>query len=267
MSKALTGLGVVACLCAPIGGWLADALGWRSALLALTAYALLTLAMVWRHLPESLPQPNPQALRPAILLRTWGRVLRHPTFWAYSLLTTASYGGLFVFLASSSFIFIEVLGLERTRYGAVLFSTGVAYFAGTFLCRALMARFGLTRTVAIGGLLSVSGGGLVMAVAAAGWHTPLALLPPFYLFMLGHGIHQPCGQSGCVAPFPDAAGVASAFNGFMMMLVAFATGAWVSAQLNGTVWPLVQGVGLFSVLLGAIAWGLVQKFGHPDANT
>ena len=267
MSKALTGLGVVACLCAPIGGWLADALGWRSALLALTAYALLTLAMVWWHLPESLPQPNPQALRPAILLRTWGRVLRHPTFWAYSLLTTASYGGLFVFLASSSFIFIEVLGLERTRYGAVLFSTGVAYFAGTFLCRALMARFGLTRTVAIGGLLSVSGGGLVMAVAAAGWHTPLALLPPFYLFMLGHGIHQPCGQSGCVAPFPDAAGVASAFNGFMMMLVAFATGAWVSAQLNGTVWPLVQGVGLFSVLLGAIAWGLVQKFGHPDANT
>ena len=267
MSKALTGLGVVACLCAPIGGWLADALGWRSALLALTAYALLTLAMVWRHLPESLPQPNPQALRPAILLRTWGRVLRHPTFWAYSLLTTASYGGLFVFLASSSFIFIEVLGLERTRYGAVLFSTGVAYFAGTFLCRALMARFGLTRTVAIGGLLSVSGGGLVMAVAAAGWHTPLALLPPFYLFMLGHGIHQPCGQSGCVAPFPDAAGVASAFNGFMMMLVAFATGAWISAQLNGTVWPLVQGVGLFSVLLGAIAWGLVQKFGHPDANT
>ena len=111
MSKALTGLGVVACLCAPIGGWLADALGWRSALLALTAYALLTLAMVWRHLPESLPQPNPQALRPAILLRTWGRVLRHPTFWAYSLLTTASYGGLFVFLASSSFIFIDVLVL------------------------------------------------------------------------------------------------------------------------------------------------------------
>ena len=104
-------------------------------------------------------------------------------------------------------------------------------------------------------------------VAWMGWHQPLALLAPFYLFMLGHGIHQPCGQSGCVAPFPDAAGVASAFNGFMMMLVAFATGAWISAQLNGTVWPLVQGVGLFSVLLGAIAWGLVQKFGHPDANT
>ncbi len=30
MSKALTGLGVVACLCAPIGGWLAD--GWAGAL-------------------------------------------------------------------------------------------------------------------------------------------------------------------------------------------------------------------------------------------
>ena len=50
---------------------------------------------------------------------------------------------------------------------------------------------------------------------------------PFYLFMLAHGVHQPCGQSGAVGPFPQAAGAASALNGFLMMLAAFAMGGWL----------------------------------------
>ncbi|PVY56163.1 MULTISPECIES: multidrug effflux MFS transporter [unclassified Simplicispira] len=263
MSKALTGLGLVACLCAPLGGLLTEWLGWRAALMALTAYALGTLALVALRMPETLVQRNPRALQPGTLLRTWALVLRHPTFWAFSLLTTAAYGGLFTFLAASSFVFIEVLGLTRTQYGWVLLSTALAYFVGTFVCRYLLVRHGLRRTVALAGVLSLSGGSLMALVAAMGWHQPWALLLPFYLFMLGHGIHQPCGQTGAVGPFPQAAGVASALNGFMMMLAAFAIGGWVGTHLNGTVWPLVHGVLFWSVLLAAIAWTLVQKFGEP----
>ncbi|MCZ2405771.1 MAG: multidrug effflux MFS transporter [Burkholderiales bacterium] len=266
MSKALTGLGLVACLCAPLGGLLTVWLGWRAALLALTAYAVATLALVALRMPETLARPNPQALRPAVLLRTWAMVLRHPTFWAFSLLTTAAYGGLFTFLAASSFVFIEVLDLSRTQYGWVLLSTALAYFAGTFVCRALLARWGLRRTVALAGLLSLAGGSLMALVAWGGWHRPMALLAPFYLFMLAHGIHQPCGQTGAVGPFPQAAGVASALNGFMMMLAAFAIGRWVGAHLDGSIWPLVHGVGFWSLLLAAIAWTLVQRFGDPRAH-
>ncbi|OJX35688.1 MAG: Bcr/CflA family drug resistance efflux transporter [Burkholderiales bacterium 68-12] len=266
MSKALTGLGLVACLCAPLGGLLTVWLGWRAALLALTAYAVATLALVALRMPETLAQPNPQALRPAVLLRTWAMVLRHPTFWAFSLLTTAAYGGLFTFLAASSFVFIEVLDLSRTQYGWVLLSTALAYFAGTFVCRALLARWGLRRTVALAGLLSLAGGSLMALVAWGGWHRPMALLAPFYLFMLAHGIHQPCGQTGAVGPFPQAAGVASALNGFMMMLAAFAIGRWVGAHLDGSIWPLVHGVWFWSLLLAAIAWTLVQRFGDPRAH-
>ena len=145
MSKALTGLGIVACICAPMGGLLSEWLGWRAALLALTVYAVVTLALV----------------------------------------------------------------------------------------------------------------------AWMGWHQPWALTLPFYLFMVGHGIHQPCGQSGAVGPFPKAAGVASALNGFMMMLAAFAIGGWLGMRLDGTVWPLVNGIWFWSVALAVISWTLVQKFGAP----
>ena len=263
MSQAFTGLGIIACLCAPLGGLLSEWLGWRAALLALAVYAAATLALVAVRLPETLQHPNPRALHPATLVRTWRTVLRHPTFWTFSLLTTATYGGLFTFLAASSFVFIEVLGLTRTQYGWALLSNALAYFAGTYVCRYLLARHGLRRTVVLGGWLSVGGGTLLALVATLGWHRPWALLLPFYLFMLGHGIHQACGQTGAVGPFPQAAGVASALNGFMMMLAAFATGAWVGAHLDGTVWPLVQGVWFWSLVLGAVAWVLVPRFGEP----
>ena len=263
MSKSLTGLGIVACICAPLGGLLSQWLGWRAALFALTLYAIATLALVAWRMPETLMQRNPRALQPAMLVHHWMMVLRNPTFWAFSLQTTASYGGLFTFLAASSFVFIDVLGLTRTQYGAVMASACAAYFAGTFVCRGLLARHGLQRTVAIAGGLSLAGGTLMAVVAFAGWHKPWALMAPFYLFMLGHGIHQPCGQSGAVGPFPRSAGVASALNGFMMMLVAFGIGGWLGVALDGTVWPLVGGIWFWSVALATISWTLVQQFGEP----
>ena len=261
MSKALTGLGIVACLCAPLGGLLSQWLGWRAALLALTVYAVVTLSLVALRMPETLARRNPQALQPRALVGTWLHVLKSPTFWAFSLQTTATYGGLFTFLAASSFVYIDVLGLTRTQYGWVMASACVAYLAGTLLCRRLLARQGLLRTVAVAGALSVAGGTLMAGVALLGVRQPWALLLPFYLFMLGHGIHQPCGQSGAVGPFPQAAGVASALNGFMMMLAAFGIGAWLGMRLDGTVWPLVNGVWFWSVVLALISWTLVQKFG------
>jgi DHA1 family bicyclomycin/chloramphenicol resistance-like MFS transporter len=263
MSKALTGLGIMACLCVPLGGLLTEWLGWRAALLALTAYALVTLCVVALRLPETLALRNPKALQPATMVRTWKQVLSHPTFWAFSLQTTFTYCGLISFLAASPFVFIEVLGCSRAEYGLLMSTTGVAYFLGTFLCRFALGRIGLRRTAALGGALSLAGGMGLLSVALAGWTHPWALLLPFYLYMLGHGIHQSCGQSGAVGPFPRAAGVASALNGVMMMLMAFAIGGWLGRSLNGTIWPLIYSVTLWSVVLAAVSWTLVQKFGEP----
>ena len=86
--------------------------------------------------------PQETAPQPTTRLQRWRLVLGHPSFWAFTLLTTATYGGLFTFLAASSFVFIEVLQLTRTQYGWVMLSTSVAYFCGTFVCRYLLARLG-----------------------------------------------------------------------------------------------------------------------------
>jgi DHA1 family bicyclomycin/chloramphenicol resistance-like MFS transporter len=262
MSKGLTGLGVIACACAPLGGLLSDVFGWRYALTALAVFGAASLALVALRFEETLAARNPLALRPMTLLTTWLTIMRHPTFLTYSALSAASYAGLFTFLASSSFVFIKVLGLSRTEYGLVMFSMSFVYILGTFMCRRLLPRYGVRRSVALAGALTLAGGTLLGGLSWAGLHNGWAIMLPYYLFMLAHGVHQPCGQSGAVAPFPYAAGAASALNGFLMMLAAFAVGGWVGMRLDGTVFALTNGVWFWSVCIAVVAWTLVQRYGE-----
>lgn len=263
MSKSMTGLGIIACVSAPLGGLLSDLFSWRAALMALAVFGAASLCVVALRFTETLPEKSKLALQPATMLRTWVVILRNPTFLTFSALSTASYAGLFTFLASSSFVFIKVLGLGKTQYGLLMFSMAFAYILGTFLCRRLLPRFGLRRTLVYAGALTLSGGTLIGVLALAGWHTGWAIMLPFYLFMLGHGVHQPCSQSGAVGPFPQAAGAASAVNGFLMMMAAFAVGSWLGSHMDGTVYPLALGVWFWSVLIALLAWTAVQKYGEP----
>ncbi len=262
MSKGLTGLGMIACLSAPLGGLLSDLSGWRMALMAPAVFGAVCLGLVALRFKETLAERNPQALQPAVLLRTWWGIVQNPTFLAYSALATASYGGLFTFLAASPFVFIQVLGLSKTQYGLVMFSMSLVYIAGTVLCRRLLVRFGLRHAVAIAAALTLTGGSLMGLLAMAGVHSVWAIMLPFFLFMLGHGVHQPCSQSGAVGPFPRAAGAASALNGFVMMLAAYAMGGWLGTHMDGTVFPLTCGMWFWSVLVSLSAWTLVQKYGE-----
>ncbi|MDM0119444.1 multidrug effflux MFS transporter [Variovorax arabinosiphilus] len=261
MSRALTGLGVIACLCAPIGGLVSDLAGWRVALLVPALFGAVALGLVAWRFDESLARRDPQALQPATLVRTWATVLRHPTFLAFCALTTASYALLFTFLAASSFVFIQVLGLTKTQYGLVMLWNSLSYIGGTFVCRYWLARHGVRRSVARGAVLTLSGGLLMAGLAFAGIHSTAAIVGPLTLMMLGHGVHQPCGQSGAVGPFPQAAGAASALNGFVMMLAVFGVGGWLGTHLDGTVLPLTYGMGFWSVCVALLAWTVVQKHG------
>jgi DHA1 family bicyclomycin/chloramphenicol resistance-like MFS transporter len=264
MSLGLSGLGVLAIVAPLLGGLLATAFGWRSALGAVACFAVVVLAFVWRALPETLAVRDPRALHGPTLLANSAQVLRHPTFRAWALLITATYGGLFTLLAASSFVYIEVLGLTPAQYGLTMASGSLSYLVGTFFCRRWLLRLGLLGTVRRGAIFSFAGA--VGMLACVQWPN-LAVLPfvlsAHWLFTFGHGIHQPCGQSGAVGPFPQMAGVASALAGCLLALTAFAVGLWLGQAMNGTLVPMALGVGFWGVVTAVVAWTLVQWHGAP----
>ena len=267
MSQGLTGLGIIACTCAPLGGMLTDTLGWRYALLALAVFGAATLALLAWRFEETLAQPDPHALSAGPLLRANMDILRNPVFLTWCALSASSYLGLFTFLASSSFVFVTFMGYSKTAYGFLMLSMSLSYIVGTFWCRWMLRRTSVHRTVGIAAILTITGGVSMAALAYAGqgqdWYGAWAVMVPMYIFMLGHGVHQPCGQSGAVAPFPHRAGTASALNGFLMMLGAFFMGGWLGNHMDRPVFALAHGLLLCAVFITFVAWTGVQRHGRP----
>jgi hypothetical protein len=156
-----------------------------------------------------------------------------------------------------------VLGTSRVLYGAILGSISLAYIGGTMLCRRLLTRYGLRGAVKRGAWFTLAGGLGMAALSLAGVHTVWAIVLPQYLYAIGHGVHQPCGQAGAVGPFPEKAGTAASLSGFAMTLLGARRRPLARQNLDDTVYPLTLGVGAVSVVLALIAWTLVQWHGEP----
>jgi DHA1 family bicyclomycin/chloramphenicol resistance-like MFS transporter len=268
MSQALSGLGIIACTCVPLGGFLTDLLGWRWALSSLVIFAVVTGLLIFFNFEESLQQRNPQALQFKNLLSSAKIILRNPTFQAYNALSSASFAGLFTFLATSAFVFTQSMGLSKTVYGLLMVSMSLSYILGTFCCRWLLLRISVQQCVAAAGLVTLLAGVLMLFMAYWGatqaWFGAWAVMLPMNIFLLGHGVHQPCGQSGCIAPFPEMAGSASALNGFTMMVVAFGIGTWIGTHMTNPLQTLAQGLGLTATCVALIAWFGVRNLPSPS---
>lgn len=274
MAKGMTGLGVLALLGPVVGGLLATHTGWRSTMGILVVIGLSIWGFVWRKLPETLSEAHRQRrLDWATLGRQWLGISTHPTFRAHAMLTSCTYAGLYVYLALSPFVFIEVLHVSRTAFGVTMASLSLSYLVGTIVCRRMLPARGLLGTVRIAGWFSLTGGGAMVLIslwqlALGGEVSALAFLPGLWLYAFAHGIHQPCGQTGVVAAFPRQAGAASALSGFVLATVAFLVGAllaWWSALPGwvGTIHPLTLGMGIGGALTAWAALSRVQRHGLP----
>jgi DHA1 family bicyclomycin/chloramphenicol resistance-like MFS transporter len=267
MSLGLSGLGVLAIAAPLLGGVLAMVLGWRSALAAVAIFAMLVLIYTWLEVPETLAVRDERALHGPTLAGNARTVLAHPTFQAWSLLVAATYGGLFTLLAASSFAYIEVLGLSPAQYGIAMASGSLAYMIGTFFCRRWLLHWGLHGTVRRGGLFTLAGAtGMALCALTPSWATVPLVLGSHWLYLFGHGIHQPCGQTGAVGPFPQMAGVASALAGCLLALTAFAVGLWLGQAIDGTLRPMALSVAFWGGITAVVAWTLVQRHGVASSR-
>lgn len=244
-----------------LGARLYLAFGWRSNFAALALFSLLLAGYAALKLKETNRHPNPRALDPARMLRTYAAILRSRAFRAYALAAAATYCGLFAFISGSSFVLIRVLGQSATAF-AFSFATMVAgYLIGTLVCRRLVVRRGLQRTIVAGAGLQVIAGLTMAALVLGGIHHPATIVVPMFFYGIAHGMIQPPAQSGAVAPFPQSAGAAAALMGFVMMTSAAAIGIWIGASYDGTPRPLALTICACTIASITVAATLVRRDG------
>jgi len=249
-----------------LGAYLFVAFGWRSAFAALAALSVLLATAAATRLQETNRRRNPNALRLRPMLRIYLEVARSPAFRAYTLASTATYGGLFAFISGSSFVLMRVLGLSAVGFAASFATMVAGYLVGTLICRWLVARRGLQRTIGAGAALQVLAGTTMAALVAAGVHVPASIVAPMFFYGVAHGMIQPPAQAGAMAPFPHSAGAAAALMGFVMMLTAALVGLWIGASYDGTMFPLAFTICAASVASALVAFTAVRRHGDVAAH-
>ena len=248
MAKSMAGSSVIGLLSPILGGLLSQAFGWQSTLVLVGAFGVAAWLVVYHSFGETYTKSSDAGGIPL------GTLLGHSQFIFSSLLAGASFSGAVCFLLLSSFIFIGEFGLSQVVYGLIPAVCTLAFLLGAVFCRHYLKHADVPRAVRLGAWLSVIGGGGQLLLWLAQIRTPWALLAPQCVFMLGHGFHQPCGQGGAVAPFPQFAGRAASVSGFVITAAAFTSGQLASQSAAPASQTLVITMALLAGVIALIGW-------------
>ena len=86
---------------------------------------------VHRFLAESLPVR--QSLHPLAIARNYARLFRNPMYLCAVVGSGFVYAGLLTYLSSSSFVYINMLGVPVQYFGLIFLTSVVGYMAGSGL--------------------------------------------------------------------------------------------------------------------------------------
>jgi len=243
-----------------LGGVVLLVLPWPFVFYFLGAYGLLMIILIRVYLPESLPRA--QSLHPAVILRNYGELLLDPFFLMVTVTSGLVYSGLMVYLASSSFVYIDMLGVAPQYFGVVFVSSVIGYMVGSALSARLSRHRDSERIMLDGVLLTVLATCLLLASSRTWPGSVLAFMLPMTLYSMAMGLVLPHAMAIALRPFAHIAGTASALLGFIQMSLSASasalTGRFLSTSPDPMVWMML-GVALLSLLLAWRAHSLYRR--------
>lgn len=218
---AMTSVTALAPMLAPIlGGFLHDVAGWRSVFVTLVAVGALLAVAFALLLPETNGQRDPNALRAGRMAGNYRVLWTTPVFAAHAVLMGLLFSGQLVFISSSSFVFVDDLGLSEQLFGLSFGLMALGIMIGANASRALVARWTPRRIVLTAATLGGFGSTVMAGMALAGLEGVPFILIPMVVVAGAMGMSGPAARATALTPFPHMAGLASAVMGFSQIGMA-----------------------------------------------
>jgi DHA1 family bicyclomycin/chloramphenicol resistance-like MFS transporter len=246
-------------LLAPLtGSIIIEHFGWRAIFWVVSAAAIVAMVLLALFQAETRPREARVGSGIRSAATSYWHLLRDGRFLALTF--TASFGlsSFFVYLSSSSFIFIDHFGLTPFQYSLAFSFNAISFFTMAQMTGMLTDRFGLERVVRI----AVTGymGFMVLLFVLTGLGVDrievlMGLLFVGYGFL---GLVMPTTSVLALDDHGPIAGAASALMGtlqFATGVLAMAVVGWFS---NGTALPMVAGIAgtaLAAFVLAQLALG------------
>ncbi len=244
-----------------LGGQLLGAFGWRSNLWFTAAVGLAVLAAVWHMLAETAPKAAPRTRGLARdYVDGFRVVLRERRFVGLMIAATCASSGFNVFFAGGPILLIQVMGVPAEVFGWFTLAWAGNFIIGSLLSNRLQRWVPSLLLIPIGQGILTLGAVAMMATAALGFVTPLALIVPLMLMGWGNGLNMPNAMANALASVPaNRVGAASALMGFVQMISAALLTLLVGYMSHTTQWSIGVGIAATGIVGLAGWWTLVRK--------
>jgi DHA1 family bicyclomycin/chloramphenicol resistance-like MFS transporter len=206
------------------------------------------IVAVLESVPETLARENRMRGNVSDIFRGYGRILVNRRFLGPALAIGCTSGMLFTYIASSSFLFIELFGVPVVYFGVLFATNSIGLYVGAQTNRWLLRWFAPERILRKGMGVNV-GVALVLVVCAwtgvGGFPLLFAVL---FLCLSTLGAIFPNATAMTMQPFATEAGRASALLGIFQFTLGAAGGALVSVFHNGTALPMAIQIACYGVV-------------------
>lgn len=230
-----------------VGGVFVDTVGWRYNFAFALVCGAVVIGLVVAGLPETHHGPR-LGIRPRELLRRYGWLLRSGVFLGYALHGAFASGTFFVFAVGAPYLMIDVLQRSALEFSLYFAIVSLLFMAASFLAGRYTRRIGLDRMIVLGGVFAVVWAVIGVAAAAVWPLSPWLIFVPAALVQLGGGLSMPNANAGATNVDARMAGTASGLAAFLMMMTGALCSQAVGELADGTIWPLVVGVLVTSVI-------------------
>ena len=221
-------MGLAPILAPLFGGVLLSVASWRAIFIALLVFGLLCGVASWRALSETLPAERRQSLHPIALARGFGEILRHREFYGHVLVGGFAHAGMFAYITSSSFVFIEHFQIAPGHFGWLFGANAAGLIAMSQLNRHLLKTRSTSRLLQAGNRLALLMGATLLLGASLAPQQLLFIAVPLFGFVASLGITLPNASANALAPFGLRAGTASALMGTIQFLFATVSATLIS---------------------------------------
>ncbi len=203
----------IAPLLAPlIGSALLAGFGWRGPFAALLLWGLLSLLVVWRILPETLPPERRGQISLAAAFASYGQLLLDPVAIGLLLAGGLSFAAMFAYITASPFYFMELQGFSPLAYGALFAANALGIFAANYLNSRMVKSRGAVVMAGVGCWSALSGG-LVLLLAVEGGDSVSGVVAGLFVVVSMTGLLGANCVGRLMARYPQNAGAAAALFG------------------------------------------------------
>jgi MFS transporter, DHA1 family, multidrug resistance protein len=220
LSRLMLVIGVAPLLAPTVGQAVAGLWNWRAVFYALALIGVVLVAIVWRFMPETLPEDRRSPGHPRHVAGAYWSLLRDKHFMALAVIPGLGLALIMSYVVGSPFVFQNEYGLTAQQFALVFALNGAALVLSAQLNAALVRKFPPVRLLRTALLVQLGLALLLLLVVVTGAGGAFGLMAGLWLVLSAQGMIPANASVLALHNYGHMAGTAAAVVGALQSGVA-----------------------------------------------